>query len=118
MSASGIVEIPYFPSSPDVVMGELPDATGAVSIELWDRNGNAVSLASSGCNQMGSTDAYGWPVSGLASLASVREPFHWRMVPVSGTSAPEGNIVLYTVEGQDGQMPSLRNPNSYIVQQP
>lgn len=118
MSVSGVREIPYIANSPDGITGQVPGASGTVDMELWDENGVVVPLASSGCNQMGDTDFYAWPVSGLALLNSVREFFHWRMTAASGTTAaPEGDVVIFSVEGTGGQMPSLQDPNSYIVQQ-
>jgi hypothetical protein len=117
MAVSGIREVPYTPNSPDAITGELTGASGGVFIELWDENGVAASPQSSGCNRMGDTDFYAWPVSGLTSVPDVRSFFHWRMTAASGSSnAPEGDVVLFTVEGKDGQMPSLNDQSSYIVQ--
>lgn len=120
MAVSGIREIPYLPGSPDAIMGELgpgpPAVSGTVSIELWDENGVSVLPTSSGCNRMGDTNFYGWPVSGLTVVSSVREFLHWRMTAASGSlDSPEGDVILFSVEGTGGQMPSLSDPSSYIV---
>ncbi len=120
MTASGIREIPYLSNSPDAIMAELgpgpPAVSGVVSIELWDENGVNVVPTSSGCNRMGDTDFYGWPVSGLTSLSSVREFLHWRMTAASGSlDTPEGDVVLFAVEGKGGQMPRLNDTGSYIT---
>lgn len=115
MAVSGIREIPYFPNSPDAVTATLPDASGGSNIELWDENGAIPTLASSGCNQMGDTDFFAWPISGLATISDTRAFFHWRMSSVSGVDISEGDIVLFSVEGKGGQMPSLNDPSSYIT---
>ncbi len=115
MDASGIREIPYLPRSSDAISAELPDASGGINIELWDENGAVPTLASSGCNRMGDTNFYAWPISGLSSVPDVRSFFHWRMSSISGTDVAEGAIILFTVEGTTGKMPSLNDPSSYLV---
>jgi hypothetical protein len=116
MATSGVREIPYFPSSPDAITGELSGASGIIGIELWDENGTSITLASSGCNQMGNTNFYAWPISGLQSIPDIRSFYHWRMTAASGsTDAPEGDVILFSVEGDSGQMPSLNDKDSYIL---
>lgn len=116
MAVSGIREIPYLRGSPDAITGELAGVSGGVNIELWDENGSAPSLASSGCNRMGDTNFYAWPISGLAAISDVRAFFHWRMTAASGSAdTPQGDVILFSVEGTGGQMPSLNDPSSYLV---
>lgn len=115
MSVSGILEIPYLRNSPQAITAELSPASGGVFIELWDENGTPEILASSGCNRFGNTNWYGWPVSGLAALEDPRAFFHWRMAPVSGSTEAQGDVVIYSVEGKDGGMPSLNDKSSYII---
>ncbi len=114
---SGVREIPYLPNSPEAIAGTLVGPSGGVYIELWDENGDIPTLTASGCNRMGDTNTYAWPISGLAALSDTRAFFHWRMTAPSGTTdAPEGNVVLFSVEGTAGQMPSLGDQDSYIRQ--
>ena len=117
-TTSGIREIPYLPRSPEAVVAAIgPLASGGVNIELWDENGNVPSaLTSSGCNQLGDTDFFAWPISGLTFMTDTRAYFHWRMTAASGSSSVgEGDIILFSVEGRAGQMPSLTNKSSYII---
>jgi hypothetical protein len=108
-----ILEFDFFPDAPPAIIGEL--TTGkTVNIELW-KNGTAVSVSASGCNEINNTGRYSWSTSGIATLAASREQFHWRMSDgIGGTD--EGDFVLISHEDRDGGMPSLSSPNSYIVQ--
>ncbi len=117
-TTSGIREIPYLPRSPEAVVAAIGPLASGVNIELWDENGSIPSaLTSSGCNQLGDTNSFAWPISGLTVMTDTRAYFHWRMTAASGSSnVGEGDIVLFTVEGRSGQMPSLNDKSSYIVQ--
>ncbi len=104
-TGSGIrLEIPYLPEALDGVSAELgrigPAVSGGVNIELWDVNGVSIDPASSGCNRMGDTDFYTWPISGLSTSSNARRLMHWRMSSPSGSSdTPQGDIVIFSVYG-------------------
>lgn len=107
-----IAEFDFFPDSAPAIVGEL--ITGqAVNIELWE-NGTAVAVTSSGCTEINNTGRYSWSTSGIPVLTASRQQFHWRMS--DGSNTDEGDFVLVSHENRDGGMPSLLNPNSYIVQ--
>lgn len=106
-----IAEFDFFPDSPPAIVGEL--VTGqSVNIELWE-NGSAVSIASSGCSEINTTGRYSWSTSGVPTLTSSRQQFHWRMS--DGSNTDEGDFVLISHENRDGGMPSLNDKDSYIV---
>jgi len=105
-----IAEFDFFPDAPPAIVGEL--VTGqTVNIELWE-DGNAVSIASSGCNEIDATGRYSWSTSGIVTLTSSRQQFHWRMT--DGTNTDQGDFVLIGHENRDGGMPSLNDLSSYI----
>jgi hypothetical protein len=107
-----IAEFDFFPDSPPAIVGEL--VTGqTVNIELWE-DGASVSIASSGCNEINNTGRYSWSTSGISTLTSSRQQFHWRMS--DGTNTDEGDFVLISHENRDGGMPSLSVLSSYIIQ--
>lgn len=107
-----IAEFDFFPDSPPAIVGEL--TTGkTVNIELW-KNGSGVTIANSGCAEIGVTGRYSWSTGEIGTLTSTREQFHWRMSDGEG-GTDEGDFVLASHEGQDGGMPSLLSPSSYIV---
>lgn len=107
-----IVEFDFFPDAPPAIVGEL--VTGqTVNIELWEGSG-VVAIASSGCSEINSTGRYSWSTGGIATLTASRQQFHWRMS--DGVNTDEGDFVLISHENRDGGMPSLTDPNSYIVQ--
>jgi len=107
-----IAEFDFFPDSPPAIVGEL--VTGqTVNIELWE-DGSAVSISASGCSEINATGRYSWSTSGVPTLTASRQQFHWRMS--DGTNTDEGDFVLISHENADGGMPSLSDPDSYIVQ--
>ncbi len=106
-----IAEFDFFPDSPPAIVGEL--VTGqTVNIELWE-DGVAVSISSSGCSEINATGRYSWSTSGIATLTASRQQFHWRMS--DGTNTDNGDFVLISHENRDGGMPSLADPDSYII---
>ncbi len=107
-----IAEFDFFPDSPPAIVGEL--VTGeTVNIELWE-NGTGVSLVGSGCTEINATGRYSWSTSGIPTLTSSRQQFHWRMS--DGVNSDEGDFVLVSHENRDGGMPSLNSKSSYIIQ--
>jgi hypothetical protein len=107
-----ILELDFFPDSPPAIVGELVTG-GTVNIALWE-DGALVSIASSGCDEIGNTGWFSWSTSGIPTLTSSRQQFHWQMS--DGSNTAEGDFVLISHENRDGGMPSLLNPSSYIVQ--
>jgi len=108
-----IAEFDFFPDAPPAIVGEL--VTGqTVNIELWEGSG-VVAIASSGCAEINATGRYSWSVgSGITTMSASRQQFHWRMS--DGTNEDEGDFVLISHENRDGGMPSVNDPDSYIVQ--
>lgn len=107
-----IAEFDFFPDAPPAIVGEL--VTGQiVNIELWE-DGSSVSITSSGCVEINATGRYSWSTNGISTLTASRQQFHWRMS--DGTNEDEGDFVLVSHENRDGGMPSLSNPDSYIIQ--
>jgi hypothetical protein len=107
-----IAEFDFFPDAPPAIVGEL--ITGqVVNIELWE-DGVVYTPTSSGCTEINATGRYSWSTSGIPTLTASRQQFHWRMS--DGSNTDEGDFVLIAVESKDGGMPSLNNPDSYIVQ--
>lgn len=107
-----IAEFDFFPDAPPAIVGEL--VTGqTVNIELWE-NGTPVSISASGCVEINSTGWYSWSTSGIPVLTASRQQFHWRMS--DGSNTDDGDFVLISHENRDGGMPSLLNPDSYVVQ--
>lgn len=107
-----IAEFDFFPDSPPAIVGEL--VTGqVVNIELWE-DGVAVTIPSSGCSEIDATGRYSWSTSGIPVLTASRQQFHWRMS--DGTNTDNGDFILISHENRDGGMPSLLDPDSYIVQ--
>jgi len=105
-------EFDFFPDSPPAIVGEL--TTGkTVNIELWE-DGDVVPTAS-GCAEINTTGRYTWSTGGIATLTASRQQFHWRMSDGEGGD-DEGDFVLIAHENRDGGMPSLNDPDSYIVQ--
>lgn len=109
---NSIAEFDFFPDAPPAIVGELVSGQ-TVNMELWE-NGTAVSIATSGCDEIDATGRYTWSTSGIATLTASRQQFHWRMS--DGTNTDEGDFVLISHENRDGGMPSLANPDSYIIQ--
>ncbi len=108
-----IVEFDFFPDSPPAIVGEL--TTGkTVNIELW-KDGTAVSVSTSGCDEINGTGRFSWSTSGIPTLSASRVQYHWRMSDGLGDT-DDGDFVLISHENRDGGMPSLLNPSSYIVQ--
>ena len=107
-----IAELDFFPDAPPAIVGEL--VTGQdVNIELWE-DGIPVSISTSGCTEINSTGRYTWSTSGISALTASRQQFHWRMS--DGANTDDGDFILIAHENRDGGMPSLLNPDSYIVQ--
>lgn len=107
-----IAEFDFFPDSPPAIVGEL--VTGqAVNITLWE-DGVSVSISASGCTEIDATGRYTWSTSGIPVLTASRQQFHWRMS--DGSNTDDGDFVLISHENRDGGMPSLNDPDSYIVQ--
>lgn len=107
-----IAEFDFFPDAPPSIVGEL--VTGqSVNIELWE-GATPVVIASNGCSEIDATGRYSWSTSGIVTLTASRQQFHWRMS--DGTNEDEGDFVLIAHENRDGGMPSVNDPDSYIVQ--
>lgn len=107
-----IAEFDFFPDSSSAIVGEL--VTGqVVNIALWE-DGIPVSIATSGCTEINNTGRYSWSTSGIPVLTASRQQFHWRMS--DGSNTDDGDFVLISHENRDGGMPSLNDPDSYIVQ--
>ena len=108
-----IVEFDFFPDAPPAIIGEL--TTGkTVNMELW-KDGVAVSISASGCDEINATGRCSWSTGGIATLTASREQFHWRMSDGLGDT-DEGDFVLISHENRDSGMPSLLDKSSYIVQ--
>jgi len=106
-----LLEYDYSLEDPISVIGDF--ATGeTVNIELWV-DGVAQVVNPSGCDEINGTGKYSWSTGGIGTLIASRVQYHWRMTD-SGSNAVEGDFVLRSVEGDDGQMPSLRDKASYI----
>lgn len=108
-----IAELDFFPDAPPAIVGELT-AGKTVTMEIW-KDGVIVSITSDTCDEIDSTGQYSWSTGGITTLSASREQFHWRMSDGLGDT-DEGDFVLVSHENSDGGMPSLANPNSYIVQ--
>jgi len=106
-----IVEFNFCPEAAPSVVGTLVTG-GTVNIELWE-NGVSVIPSSSGCTEIGNTGNFSWSTSGLPTLTSSRQQFHWRMS--DGSNTDEGDFVLISIENYDGGMPSLDDKSSYLV---
>lgn len=107
-----IAEFDFFPDAPPTIIGEL--VTGqTVNIQLWE-SGVLISIASSGCTEIGNTGRYSWSTSGIPTLTASRQQFQWQMS--DGTNTDEGDFMLISHENRDGGMPSLNDKDSYIVQ--
>ncbi len=109
---NSIAEFDFFPDAPPAIVGELVSGQ-VVNIELWE-DGVAVSISASGCTEINATGRYTWSTGTIATLTASRQQFHWRMS--DGTNTDEGDFVLISHENRDGGMPSVLNPDSYIVQ--
>jgi len=107
------VELEFFPDAPPSIVGNLATG-GTASIEIW-RSGVAVSITSSVCSEIDATGRYSWSTGNIATMSASREQFHWRMSDSFGNT-DEGDVILLSVESDDGGMPSLSDPSSYIVQ--
>lgn len=110
---TSMAEFDFFPDSPPAIVGEL--VTGqTVNMELWE-DGVLVSIpGASGCTEIDATGRYTWSTSGIPTLTASRQQFHWRMS--DGSNTDEGDFILIAHENRDGGMPSLSDPDSYIVQ--
>jgi len=109
-----IAEFDFFPDAPPAIVGEL--TTGqTVNIELW-KDGVAVSISASGCDEINSTGRYSWSTGGISTLSASREQFHWRMSTSGLVQTDEGDFVLVSHENHDSGMPSIDNKSSYIIQ--
>jgi len=107
-----LIEYDYSLESPISVIGDF-DTGRTVNIELWV-SGVAQTIASSGCEEVDSTGKYSWSTSHVGALTASRVQYHWRMTDDLANSV-EGDFLLKSIEGDDGFMPSLNNPDSYIL---
>jgi len=108
-----IREYDYLPDSPISIIGEL--TTGqTVTIEVW-QDGVAVVLTSDVCSEIDATGKYSWSTINLPVLPTDRAQYHWRMDDGAGNTV-EDDFILQSIESTDGKMPSLRDPDSYILQ--
>lgn len=106
-----IPEYEFNPDAPPSVVGQL--TTGrTVTIEVW-QNGQSVSITSNVCNEIGSTGKYSWSTGNILTVAGTRNQYQFRMTDDMGDT-DDGEFILATHEGDDGQMPSLNNKTSYI----
>ena len=104
----------YSPDAPAAVVGCL--VTGQnVSIELWDMDGQSVSIISASCSEIGNTGQYSWSTHNIGSILSGMKQYHWRMSDING-NIDQGNFVLHVYENLDSGMPSLMDKSTYIVQ--
>lgn len=101
----------WYPGAQPAVVGVL--VTGkTVAIEIW-QNGSPVAVIDDACTEIGDTGKYSWSIGNLGKLVRPREQYHWRMTS-NDNDVDEGNFII-EVFGGIAQMPSLRDPSSYLV---
>jgi len=111
LTGRSIVDLDFLPEAPPAIVGEL--TTGkTVNIEVW-KDGTVVSIATSGCSEIGTTGKYSWSTGNIATLSASREQFHWRMSDGEGGD-DNGDFALFSHEGRDAGMPSLNSKSEYI----
>ncbi len=104
----------YFPDAPVAIVGEL--TTGeTVTIELWEDGVAVTGLVSNACPEINATGKFTWSTSNIPVMISSRQQFHWRMTEQSASGTFEGDFILQAPENNDGGMPSLNDPDSYIL---
>jgi len=108
-----IPEYEFNPDAPPSVVGQLITG-GTVTIQIWE-NGNPVSILSNACNEIGSTGKYSWSTGNIATVSGTVNQYQFRMTD-NFANTDDGEFILKTHEGDDGQMPSLDNKSSYIKQ--
>lgn len=107
-----IREYIYFPDISASIVGSFQTGQ-TVTIEVWS-DGQAVSITSGSCSEVGTTGIYSWSLSNIASISEGRVQYHWRMSDGLGNTV-EGDFILRSYESQDGGMPSLSSMSEYIV---
>jgi len=108
-----IQELDFFPPSPPAIIGELTTG-GTVTIELWIDGVAFTDITSNVCAEINGTGRYSWSTGNIETIDSSRVQFHFRMTDSVSSDTDEGDFILKTLEGRDGSMPSLRDPDSYI----
>lgn len=108
-----IQELDFFPPSPPAIVGELSTG-GTVTIELWIDGVEVTDLVSNVASEINSTGRYSWSTGNLKGISATRVQFHFRMTDSVSSDTDEGDFILKTLEGRDGGMPSLNDPDSYI----
>lgn len=107
-----LLEYDYSLDDPISLIGDF--VTGeTVIIELWV-DGVEQGISPSGCDEINATGKYSWSTGNIVALTASRVQYHWRMTD-SADNTIEGDFILKSVEGDDGQMPSLNNKDSYII---
>ncbi len=104
----------YFPDSPVAIIGELTPS-GTVTVELWEDGVAVTGLVSNACLEIDSTGKYSWSTANIPVMNSSRQQFHWRMTESMSSGIFESDFILQSPENDDGGMPSLNNPDSYIL---
>lgn len=112
---SSFQKIEFNPESPPAIVGELP-TSGAVTIELWVDGVDVTSdITSPACTEINSTGRYSWSTGNIPVLDSSQKQYHWRMTDGVSAEVDEGDFILFQREARDGLMPSLTDPDSYII---
>lgn len=107
-----IAEYDYSLDEPVSIIGDF--TTGeTVTIELWV-DGVAQVVTSSDCTEVDGTGKYVWSISNIPALNGSRVQYHFRMTD-SMSNTVEGDFILTSSEGSDGFMPSILDPDSYIL---
>ena len=107
-----LTEYNFSLEEPASILGDF-DSGRTVNIELWVE-GTIQTITSSGCNEIDSTGKYAWLTSNIPTLSGSRVQYHFRMTDDLSNEV-EGDFLLKSIEGQDGLMPSLLDPDSYIL---
>jgi len=112
---SSFQRLEFNPESPPAVVGELP-TSGTVTIELWVEGIEVTSeVTSTICTEINNTGRYSWSTGNIPVLESGQRQYHWRMTDSVSSETDEGDFILFQREARDGLMPSLTDPDSYII---
>ena len=117
MAAVGcsFLRLEFNPDNPPAVIGELP-TSGTVTIELWVDSVDVTSeVTSTVCNEINATGRYSWSTGNIPTIDATQKQYHFRMTDSISSETTEGDFILFTLEGRDGAMPSLNDPDSYII---
>jgi len=109
------LRLEFNPEEPPSVLGELP-SSGLVNIELWVDGVDVTSeVTATLCNEINETGRYSWSTGNIPVLDASQKQYHFRMTDSISSQTDEGDFILFQREAKDGLMPSLNDPDSYIV---